>query len=220
MSLALPPLYAILDPEQTNGRAIEEVLRELLRAGVKMLQLRAKSLAAKDFLALAKLVRSETESHNCRLIVNDRADIAMACNADGVHLGQEDLPLEVGRRLLGNKIIGISTHDIEQARQAQRGGADYIGFGPIFGTQTKDTGYAARGTDMLKEIRAAVSIPIVAIGGITEHNVSQVWQAGADSAAIIGDILRSKDITAKIAGILTQSRRADGIEMAGKLANS
>lgn len=220
MSLALPPLYAILDPEQTNGRAIEEVLRELLRAGVKMLQLRAKSLAAKDFLALAKLVRSETESHNCRLIVNDRADIAMACNADGVHLGQEDLPLEVGRRLLGNKIIGISTHDIEQARQAQRGGADYIGFGPIFGTQTKDTGYAARGTDMLKEIRAAVSIPIVAIGGITEHNVSQVWQAGADSAAIISDILRSKDITAKIAGILTQSRRADGIEMAGKLANS
>jgi len=220
MSLALPPLYAILDPEQTNGRAIEEVLRELLRAGVKMLQLRAKSLAAKDFLALAKLVRSETESHNCRLIVNDRADIAMACNADGVHLGQEDLPLEVGRRLLGNKIIGISTHDIKQARQAQRGGADYIGFGPIFGTQTKDTGYAARGTDMLKEIRAAVSIPIVAIGGITEHNVSQVWQAGADSAAIISDILRSKDITAKIAGILTQSRRADGIEMAGKLANS
>jgi thiamine-phosphate pyrophosphorylase len=220
MSLALPPLYAILDPEQTNGRAIEEVLRELLRAGVKMLQLRAKSLAAKDFLALAKLVRSETESHNCRLIVNDRADIAMACNADGVHLGQEDLPLEVGRRLLGNKIIGISTHDIEQARQAQRGGADYIGFGPIFGTQTKNTGYAARGTDMLKEIRAAVSIPIVAIGGITEHNVSQVWQAGADSAAIISDILRSKDITAKIAGILTQSRRADGIEMAGKLANS
>lgn len=220
MSLALPPLYAILDPEQTNGRAIEEVLRELLRAGVKMLQLRAKSLAAKELLTLAQLVRSETEAHNCRVIVNDRADIAMACNADGVHLGQEDLPLEVGRRLLGNKIIGISTHDIEQARQAQRGGADYIGFGPIFGTQTKNTGYAARGTDMLMEIRAAVSIPIVAIGGITEHNVSQVWQAGADSAAIIGDILRSKDITAKIAGILTQSRRADGIEMAGKLANS
>lgn len=220
MSISLPRLYAILDPEQIKGRAIEEVFGELLAAGVKMLQLRAKSLAAKDFLALAKLVRRETESHSCRLIVNDRADIAMACNADGVHLGQDDLPLEVGRRLMGNKIIGISTHDIEQARRAQSGGADYIGFGPMFGTQTKDTGYDARGMEMLKEIRAAVSIPIVAIGGITEDNVSQVWQAGADSAAIISDILRSKDITAKIAGILIQSRFTDTVEMHGKPADS
>jgi len=204
MSLSLPPLYAILDPEQIKGRAIEEVLRDLLRAGVKMIQLRAKSLAANEFLALANLVRSKTEAHNCRLIVNDRADIAMACNADGVHLGQDDLPLHAGRKLLGNKIIGISTHDIEQARQAQRDGADYIGFGPMFGTQTKDTGYSARGIDMLKEIRVAVAIPIVAIGGINEHNVRQVWQAGADSAAIISDILGAADIAGKIARIMQQ----------------
>lgn len=204
MSLALPPLYAILDPEQIKGRAIEDILGELLRAGVKILQLRAKSLAAKDFLALAWLVRKQTESYDCRLIVNDRVDIAMACNADGVHLGQDDLPLHAGRKLLGGKIIGISTHDIEQARQAQGGGADYIGFGPMFGTQTKDTGYNARGTDMLKEIRAAVTIPIVAIGGINAQNVSQVWQAGADSAAIISDILGATDIAGKIAGIMQQ----------------
>lgn len=206
MSLSLPPLYAILDPEQIKGRAIEDILGELLRAGVKILQLRAKSLAAKDFLALARQVRKQTEAYDCRLIVNDRVDIAMACNADGVHLGQDDLPLHAGRKLLGGKIIGISTHDIEQARQAQGGGADYIGFGPMFGTQTKDTGYNARGTDMLKEIRAAVAIPIVAIGGINEQNVSQVWQAGADSAAIISDILGSKDIAAKIEAILSQFR--------------
>lgn len=206
MSLSLPPLYAILDPEQIKGRAIEDILGELLRAGVKILQLRAKSLAAKDFLALAWQARKQTEAYDCRLIVNDRVDIAMACNADGVHLGQDDLPLHAGRKLLGGKIIGISTHDIEQARQAQGGGADYIGFGPMFGTQTKDTGYNARGTDMLKEIRAAVTIPIVAIGGINEQNVSQVWQAGADSAAIISDILGSKDIAAKIEAILSQFR--------------
>ena len=121
----------------------------------------------------------------------------MACDADGVHLGQDDLPLHAGRKLLGNKIIGISTHDIEQARQAQRDGADYIGFGPMFGTHTKDTGYTARGIDMLKQIRAAVTIPIVAIGGINEQNVSQVWQAGADSAAIISDILGAADIAGK-----------------------
>ena len=204
MSLALPPLYAILDPEQLKCRAVEEVLRELLHAGVKILQLRAKSLAAKDFLALAKYVRSETAAHNCRLIVNDRADIAMACNADGVHLGQDDLPLHAARRFIANQIIGVSTHDIEQAQQAQREGADYIGFGPMFGTQTKDTGYSARGIAMLKEIRAAVAIPIVAIGGINEHNVRQVWQAGADSAAIISDILGAADITGKIARIIQQ----------------
>jgi len=205
MAVSLPSLYAILDPEQIRQRAVEDVLSELLRARVKMLQLRAKVLGGKDFLALAKLARSQTETYNCRLIVNDRVDVAMLCNADGVHLGQEDLPLEVGRRLLGNKIIGISTHNIEQARQAQTGGADYIGFGPMFGSQTKDTGYSARGVDMLTEIRATVTIPIVAIGGINEQNVSQVWRAGADSAAIISDILASRDITAKIDRILSQA---------------
>lgn len=206
MPLYLPPLYAILDPEQLKGRAIEAVLPELLRAGVKMLQLRAKSLAAKEFLELARWVRDETANHGCRLIVNDRVDIAMACRADGVHLGQDDLPLHAGRKLMGQGIIGISTHDIEQARQAQHDGADYIGFGPMFGTQTKDTGYSARGTDMLKEIRAAVTIPIVAIGGINEQNVSQVWQAGANSAAIISDILGAADIAGKIATLLSQQK--------------
>ena len=204
MALTLSPLYAILDPEQIKARAIEEVLRELLRAGVKLLQLRAKSLVAKDFLDLARLVRSATQLHDCRLIVNDRVDIAMACNADGVHLGQDDLPLHAGRKLLQNKIIGISTHDIVQARQAQRDGADYIGFGPMFGTTTKDTGLTARGIDMLKQIRAAVTIPIVAIGGINEQNISQVWQAGANSAAIISDILGAEDIAGKVAIILAQ----------------
>lgn len=204
MPLALPAFYAILDPEQIKGRAIDDVLRALLCAGVKMLQLRAKSLAAKDFLELAIWVRGETATRSCRLIVNDRVDIAMACRADGVHLGQDDLPLHAGRKLLGNKIIGISTHDMAQARQAESGGADYIGFGPMFGTQTKDTGYNARGVDMLKEIRATVKIPIVAIGGINEQNVGQVWQAGADSAAIISDILGAADIGAKVTRIIQQ----------------
>ena len=201
MALTLPPLYAILDPDQIKGRAIEEILGKMLRAGVTMLQLRAKSLAAKDFLALGQHVRKATEARHCRLIVNDRVDIALACNADGVHLGQDDLPLHVGRKLLGNKIIGISTHDIEQAQQAESRGADYIGFGPMFGTATKDTGLTPRGIGMLQQIRAAVNIPIVAIGGVNEQNVSQVWQAGADSAAIISDILGAEDIAGKVARI-------------------
>lgn len=205
MALQLPPLYAILDPEQIGDRAIAEVLSELLRAGVKILQLRAKAMSAQDFFALAQLARQQTHRHGCRLIVNDRVDIALACHADGVHLGQDDLPLSVGRKLLGDKIIGISTHDSEQAQEAERGGADYIGFGPMFGSQTKNTGYSARGIEMLQTIRAAVKLPIVAIGGITEQNIKQVWQTGADAAAIISDILRADDIAGKVRRI-SQSR--------------
>lgn len=201
-----PPLYAILDPEQTKGRATETVLRELLEGGIKLLQLRAKVMPAADFLQLAHVTRSLTRSHDCNLIVNDRVDIALACAADGVHLGQEDLPLHAARKLMGDKMIGVSTHEVEQAREAERGGADYIGFGPMFGTTTKATGYSARGLAMLRQVREAVHIPIVAIGGITEANVNEVWQAGADAAAIISDILGADDIVTKTKRILACHR--------------
>ena len=202
----LPPLYAILDPEQTKGRTPSDLLRALLSGGARMLQLRAKALSPRDFLDLARETRKLTGSHGCRLIVNDRVDIALSCGADGVHLGQDDLPLHAARKLMGDKIIGISTHEVEQAKEAEHGGADYIGFGPMFGTMTKSTGYTARGPGMLRSVRAAVTIPIVAIGGITEHNVTEVWQAGADSAAIISDILQADDVAAKVARIARLSQ--------------
>jgi thiamine-phosphate diphosphorylase len=197
-----PPLYAILDPEQTKGRTTETVLRELLEGGIKLLQLRAKVMPAGDFLQLARVTRRLTRSYDCRLIVNDRVDIALACEADGVHLGQEDLPLHAARKLMGDRIIGISTHSTEQAKEAEAGGPDYIGFGPMFGTATKATGYSARGLEMLRQVRKAVTIPIVAIGGITEGNVNEVWRAGADSAAIISDLLGADDISDKVKRIL------------------
>jgi len=206
MAVKLPPLYAILDPEQTRGRPAERVLAALLEAGVSILQLRVKSLPPVDFLELAKQARAVTRAHGCKLIINDRVDIALACGADGVHLGQDDLPLSAGRKLMGQKIIGISTHDLDQARAAERAGADYIGFGPMFGTRTKATGYEARGPEMLQQIRRAVTLPIVAIGGITEANVQEVWQAGADSVAIIGDVLHDNDPGAKALRILGQYR--------------
>jgi thiamine-phosphate pyrophosphorylase len=202
LSLPLPPLYAILDPEQTKGRSPESVLRGLLEGGVTLLQLRVKTMAPREFFELARGVRSETRAHGCQLIVNDRVDIALACDADGVHLGQEDLPFTTGRKLMDDKIVGISTHDISQAKEAEQSGADYIGFGPMFGTTTKATGYSARGVEMLRQIRAAVKLPIVAIGGINEQNVREVWQAGADSAAIISDILAADDVAAKVSRIL------------------
>lgn len=204
MALQLPPLYAILDPEQTRSRPAQGVLAALLEAGVSILQLRVKSLPPVDFLELAKRARTVTRAHHCQLIINDRIDIALACDADGVHLGQDDLPLSAGRKLMGQKIVGISTHDIDQARAAERHGADYIGFGPIFGTRTKATAYEARGPEMLKQIRSAVTLPIVAIGGVTEANVQAVWQAGADSVAIISDVLHDADPGAKALRILNQ----------------
>ena len=160
-------------------------------------------MTAKEFLDLAHEARQQTSAHNCLLIINDRVDIALLAHADGVHLGQEDLPLAVARKLMGARLIGISTHDLEQAKAAEKGGADYIGFGPIFGTNTKETGYSARGLVMLQQVRQAVSLPIVAIGGITEENVAQVWQSGADAAAMISDLLGAEDIAGKVRKILS-----------------
>jgi len=197
-----PPLYAILDPEQTKSRTTETALRELLEGGIKLIQLRAKAMTPVDFFQLACTTRILTRSYACKLIINDRVDIALACEADGVHLGQEDLPLYAARKLMGDRIIGISTHSTEQAKEAEKGGADYIGFGPMFGTTTKATGYSARGLTMLRQVRDAVRVPIVAIGGVTETNAGEVWRAGADSAAIISDLLGADDIADKVKKIL------------------
>lgn len=196
-------LYAILDPEQCRGRSWQSVLDLLLGAGVSVLQLRAKQLPARDFLAIARRARAQTRARGCALIVNDRADIALAVDADGVHLGQEDLPLAAARRIMGGKLVGISTHDARQARAAEAGGADYIGFGPVFETATKRTGYPARGLEMLREIRREIQIPIVAIGGINEENAAAVWQAGADAAAMISELLQAEDIAGKVRRILS-----------------
>jgi thiamine-phosphate pyrophosphorylase len=200
MSCRLPsPLYAILDTSFSEGRSPITILREFLAGGVQLVQLRAKELSSGEFFTLAKEARQLTREAGATFIVNDRADIALACNADGVHLGQDDLPLAAARKLIGpQKMIGISTHDLDQARSAELNGADYIGFGPIFGSTTKDTGYSARGLDMLREIRAAVKLPIVAIGGITENNVAEVWKSGADAAAIISDLMGAEDVEEKV----------------------
>jgi len=196
-------LYAILDPAQAEGRPWDFILHALLEGGARVIQLRAKELAAKDFLELATTARAVTRPAGCLLIVNDRVDIALACEADGVHLGQEDLPLSVARRLMGKqRLIGISTHDLGQAQEAERGGADYIGFGPVFGTFTTNTGYTSRGIESLREICQAVSIPVVAIGGISEANLAEVWEAGAHAAAMISDLMRADDVAKKVRRIL------------------
>ena len=198
------PLYTIADTLGRPELSFVEITEKLCVGGAKILQLRAKDLPSRDFLVLAQEVRKICRRSGCLLIVNDRADIALAVDADGVHVGQEDLPLKAARKVLGpNKIIGVSTHDLQQARAAEHDGADYVGFGPMYGTTTKATGYTARGLDQLREIRAMVRLPIVAIGGITTERALATLTAGADAVAMISDLILAKNIIAKVRATLT-----------------
>ena len=203
------PLYAIVDPSQTGGRPLTYVVDAMLAGGASVLQLRAKDPPAGEFLRMALTVRERTARAGCLFIVNDRVDVALAARADGVHLGQEDLPLEAARPLVGTRLIGISTHSLEQAEAAERDGADYIGFGPMFPTHTKETGYESRGLTMLKAVRRRVGIPIVAIGGITEENVERTWESGADAAAMISYLTRGDDVAARVRKIRVMAGEDD-----------
>ncbi len=192
--------YAIVDP--SGGHDPVELARVMIGAGARILQLRLKDTPARDFAAAARAIAPLCRAAGAIFIVNDRADIAILAEADGVHLGQDDLPLEAARRLMGaRKLIGISTHSAEQARAAEAGGADYIGFGPMYSGGLKRT-RDGQGLNNLRAVRAAVRLPIVAIGGITEPRVREVLQAGANAAAIITDVVRAKDVAAKVRSIL------------------
>jgi thiamine-phosphate pyrophosphorylase len=181
-------IYLITD-RIIAGMSHAEIARRAVSAGIKVIQFREKSMSKKDIFKEALAVRNITRSGKAKLIINDHIDIAMAVNADGVHLGQKDIPVDAARRIFGKgRIIGISTHNMRQALKAQAGGADYIGFGPVFRTGTKDAG-RPRGLKALKNIRERISIPVVAIGGIKRDNISSVINAGADACAIISGIL-------------------------------
>lgn len=192
--------YAIVDP--VAGHEPVALARTMLDAGVRIMQLRLKNVATRDFLTAARAISKLCHERGAIFIVNDRVDIAMLAEADGVHLGQDDLPLEMGRKLIGpNKVIGVSTASVEMARAAKVGGADYIGFGPMYPGGLKNTA-KGQGLERLSQVRAAVKLPIVAIGGIIEATIPEVLAAGADSAAIITDVVRAPDIATKIKSTL------------------
>ncbi|KAF0145859.1 MAG: thiamine-phosphate pyrophosphorylase [Nitrospirae bacterium] len=183
------------------GLTSKEMSSLVLRAGIKWIQYREKNKPRRDIYNEAALLRKLTAEFKASFIVNDHADIALAVNAEGVHLGQEDLPLKEARKILGKtKIIGISTHSIEQAIEAEAGGADYVGFGPVFHTKTKDAG-KPEGIQMLKEVKKHVKIPVIAIGGITSENLQSVLDSGADAVAVASAILRG-NISDNISGFL------------------
>lgn len=166
-----------------------DIIKMVLCSGVTSIQYREKILPRREIYAHAVAIRELTRTFNATFIINDHADIALAVDADGVHLGQDDLPLKEARRIMGRKIIGISTHDLAQAREADREEADYIGFGPVFPTQTKDAG-RPKGVDNIRIIKENVSIPVVAIGGISLDNIASVVNAGADAVAVASAICK------------------------------
>lgn len=197
--------YAMVDP--AGGHDPVDLARVLLDAGARVMQLRLKQASSRRLLDAARSIAAMCHERGAALIVDDRADVALLSGADGVHLGQEDLPLEAARRLVGSRMfIGISTHNVEQAVEAERAGADYIGFGPVYSGGLRNNP-AGKGLDMLGAVRAAVRIPIVAIGGITEASLPAVRASGADACAIITDVVRASDIPAKVRAILALGPR-------------
>ncbi|MBX6394111.1 MAG: thiamine phosphate synthase [Alicyclobacillaceae bacterium] len=188
-------LYAVTDERFYRGRTLEEVARAWIAGGVRCIQLREKSMNARELLEAGRLLRRLTREAGVLFIVNDRADIAAALDADGVHLGQEDLPVSAARQILGpDRIIGLSTHSVEEAVEAEKQGADYIGLGPVKATATKTDTRPVVGIEGLRKVRRAVRLPIVAIGGIETADAEALGEAGADGLAVIRGLLDTEDI--------------------------
>ncbi|HEU4963436.1 MAG TPA: thiamine phosphate synthase [Bacilli bacterium] len=187
-------LYVITGQAFMQGRSLEEVITAAIRGGADAIQLREKEFTGRELLAAGHLLRRVTREHGVRLIINDRIDVAKAVDADGVHLGQSDLPIEVARAILGpGKIVGLSTHNVEEAVAAECAGADYIGLGPMKPTQTKLDTEPVVGPSGVQAVRAQVRLPIVAIGGIKEADVGEIIRNGANAVAVVSAVIGSDD---------------------------
>lgn len=188
-------LYLVTDPVLHKGYPVLEQVRLALEGGVRLIQLREKELATGKFIDLACKALEITRQAGGFLIINDRVDVALATDADGVHIGQDDMNLRDARRLLGEgKIIGVSVRSVEEAKQAEKDGADYIAASGVFSTDTKKDVGEALGRDSLGDIKRATTLPLIAIGGIKIDNCAEVIKAGADGVAVVTGITMSDDI--------------------------
>jgi thiamine-phosphate pyrophosphorylase len=187
-------LYVVIDRKGCGNRDPVYVAEEAIAGGADIIQLRDKGSSASETLEIGRAIRGLASKKKALFIINDRVDIAVALDADGVHLGREDLPIEAARSMIGRgKLIGLSTHSLPQALDAQKRGADYIGVGPIFSTPTKPD-YKAVGIDLIREVRENVKIPFVVIGGIDGSNIDKVIAAGAGRVAVVRAVCGAKDI--------------------------
>ena len=191
-------IYPVTCEELSQGRSNLEVLEAVIQGGARIVQLREKEYSKKDLYHLALIFREMTAKAGVLLIINDHVDIALGVEADGVHLGQEDLPLRVARQLAPELLIGASTHFLEDALQAQRDGADYVNIGPIFPTRTKEGVERVLGPEAIAKISPHVEVDFTVMGGINEANIDQVLAQGARRVAMVTAITRAADIAAKV----------------------
>jgi thiamine-phosphate pyrophosphorylase len=193
MRLVMPRLCVILDAGLVRGLA-QEIAKQLMTAGVRLLQYRAKDLPARESLATSRQLAQAARQEGANFFVNDRPDLAYLSNAHGVHVGQDDLSVEQARAIVGqDRWVGVSTHNPEQFEHAVATSADYVAIGPIFATTSKANPDPVVGTEMIRRLRPLTAKPIVAIGGIRLENAREVIEAGADSVAVISDILVAVD---------------------------
>ena len=198
MGSRIPRLYAIIDAARTGAKSPAQVAEALLSAGVRLIQYRDKAGTSRRLFDACSEIARQANRANSVFIVNDRADIARVSGASGVHLGQEDLPVEPARQVLRpRQWVGVSTHTLPQMDEAESSSANYVAFGPIFATSSKDRPDPVVGLDGLRQARRLTCKPLVAIGGITLANARAVIEAGADSVAVIHDLLAAEDIGAR-----------------------
>ena len=191
-------LYTVTCQELSEGRANLEVLEAVIAGGGKIIQLREKDWDKRELYKLAIEFRKRTLKSNMLLIINDHVDIALATNADGVHLGQEDLPIPAARRIAPDLILGASTHSLEEALMAQKEGADYVNIGPIFPTKTKAKATRFLGPSAIREISPHLKVPFTVMGGINMENIAQVLNAGARRVALVTGVTRANDIMKRV----------------------
>ena len=203
------PLYAILDRSVARDRGLPDLLDLVLAGGCRLVQLREKTMPPAELLSLARQLVRRCREAEALFIVNDRADIAVAADADGLHVGQDDMPAREARALLRpGMILGVSTHDEDQARAAVTDGADYVAVGSIFPT-TSRVGFQLVGTALIRQVRPVVPVPLIAIGGITIDNAAEVMRAGADGVAVISAICAQPDPESATRALLDRLRAAE-----------
>ena len=187
-------LYLVTDSDILRGRDFYNCIEEALKGGVTMLQLREKNASGKEFLEKAIKLRELTKKYNVKFIINDRVDIAMLCDADGVHVGQSDIPANKVRELIGeDKIVGVSARTVEEAIRAKENGADYLGVGAMFTTRTKLDAKSVS-IEKLKEIKELIKLPVVAIGGLSLSNIDKLKECNVDGYAVVSAILGAENI--------------------------
>ncbi|AGB49787.1 thiamine-phosphate pyrophosphorylase [Methanomethylovorans hollandica DSM 15978] len=207
--LAVLDFYLVTDSGLSKKGTLSDV-QEAVAAGCRIVQYREKNKSTKEMVAEASQIKSICGA-DAIFLVNDRIDVALAVDADGVHIGQEDMPIDIARAILGaDKIIGLTVHNISEAIEAERSGADYVGLSPIFDTATKSDAGTGIGTERIKDVKNAINIPVVAIGGINKQNCRSVIENGADSLVAISAVVCSDDVKRETQELIAVIKSASG----------